>query len=66
MIPSPEVRISSSLMSSLDFLRFRPFKFDLHFTNSKLPSRSQIAVYQLKPGMSVQAVAHKVASIVGS
>jgi hypothetical protein len=52
------VRLSSFLVSSLVFLSIH-----LHFAN--LASRSQLAVYALKPE-TVQAVAHKVASMSGS
>jgi hypothetical protein len=53
------VRLSSFLVSSLAFP-----SIDLHLAN--LASRSQLAVYALKPETRVQAVAHKAASMSGS
>ncbi|KAJ7936142.1 hypothetical protein B0H13DRAFT_2304209 [Mycena leptocephala] len=53
---TPSTRLCS--LSSVPFL-----STSTSFSPASLPI---IRVYQLKPGMSVQAVAHKVASIVGS
>jgi hypothetical protein len=53
------VRLSSFLVSSLVFP-----SIGLHFAN--LPSRSQLALYALKPETRVQAVVHKAASMLGS
>lgn len=57
-LPDP-VRISSFLVSSLAFP-----SINLHFAN--LSSRSQLAVYALKPEPRVQGVVHKAASMWGS